>query len=243
MKLGEPDSSGRRRPVPIEGSNFTMDVDTILTAIGESAELSFLAEDVKTEWGSIVTDGLSATSRKGFFAGGDVIDQPRTVAHAIGSGKMAAIAIDAFLQGNTAKAVIEAVRIGHKGSLSMERYLGGDIRFQGSKVVGYEDLNLDYFEHKNRVELPRHGIEEAKHSFIEVNLGLQEEAVLTESGRCFNCGVCNMCENCWVFCPDISIWRKEESFGYDIDYDHCKGCGICVEECPRAAMSMEEEKK
>ena len=243
MKLGDPDSSGRRRPVPVEGSNFTMDIDTILTAIGESPELSFLSEDIKTEWGSIVTDNWGATSRKGIFAGGDVTDQPRTVAHAIGSGKRVAIAIDAFLQGKNVESGLEAVRIGHKGSLSMERYLGGDIRFDGSRVVGYEDLNLAYFEHKDQVELLRHNIEEAKQSFVEVNQGLNEEAVLAESGRCFNCGVCNMCENCWVFCPDISIWQKEDGFGYDIDYDHCKGCGICVEECPRAAMSMEEERK
>ena len=76
-----------------------------------------------------------------------------------------------------------------------------------------------------------------------MNIFEKYTSVLEEVDRCFNCGVCNMCENCWVFCPDVSISRKNDEFGYDIDYDHCKGCGICVEECPRAAMSMEEEIK
>ena len=241
MELGEPDESGRRRPVPIEGSTFTMDVDTILTAIGESPDLSFLPEDVETEWGSVVTDAFGSTSRRGVFAGGDAVDQPRTVAHAIGSGKMAAIAIDTYLRGKKIEAAVTPVKVGLKGSVSMERYLRGEMRFNGSKVVRFEDINLAYFEQKERVELPRKNIEESKRSFVEVNAGVSEEAVLSETGRCFNCGVCNMCENCWVFCPDISISRKKGGFGYDIDYDHCKGCGICVEECPREAMSMEEE--
>lgn len=243
MELGEPDESGRRRPVPIEGSNFTMDVDTIFTAIGESPELSFLPDQIKTEWGSIVTDGFGATHQSRVFAGGDAIDQPRTVAHAIGSGKKAAVAIDTFLRQKDAKPAIEAIQIGHKGSVSMDRYLRDHAPFDGSQVVKFEDLNVAYFEHAQQVRLPRLNVEEAKGSFAEVNQGLGERTVLTESGRCFNCGVCNMCENCWVFCPDISIWPKQDAFGYDIDYDHCKGCGICVEECPRAAMSMEEEIK
>jgi 2-oxoacid:acceptor oxidoreductase delta subunit (pyruvate/2-ketoisovalerate family) len=220
-----------------------MEVDTILTAIGESPELSFLSEEINTEWGSIITDGFCATSQTRIFAGGDVIDQPRTVAHAIGSGKKAAIAIDTFLRTADIKTAIQPTTVGDKDSISMQRYLHGDFRFDGSKVVRFEDLNTAYFEPAHQVTLPRLSLEEAKGSFAEVNTGLDEETVLRESGRCFNCGVCNMCENCWVFCPDISIWPKKDAFGYDIDYDHCKGCGICVEECPRAAMSMEEEIK
>ena len=243
MELGEPDESGRRRPVPVKGSEFIMDVDTILTAIGESADLSFLTDDIKTEWGSICIDDFGGTSVEGIFAGGDAVDQPRTVAHAIGSGKRAAIAIDAFLRGKKREKTLASVQIGQKGSLSMEQYLRCTIRFNASKIVRFEDINVAYFEQKNRVHLSRIQIEEAKKSFDEVNEGLTKESVLEEVDRCFNCGVCNMCENCWVFCPDVSISRKNDEFGYDIDYDHCKGCGICVEECPRAAMSMEEEIK
>jgi len=243
MRLGEPDASGRRRPVPIEGSTFTIDVDTVLAAIGESADLSFLPEEVQSKWESIVTDGFAATSQAGIFAGGDAIDQPRTVANAIGAGKTAAMAIDASLRGATLQQSLPQVRVGQKGTLSMERYSGAEPRFDGAQVVKFEDLNQAYFEHAGRAPQPRRPVEEVNRSFLEVELGLDEAAVAAESGRCFNCGVCNMCENCWVFCPDISILHREDAFGYDIDYDHCKGCGICVKECPRAAMSMQEEIK
>jgi 2-oxoacid:acceptor oxidoreductase delta subunit (pyruvate/2-ketoisovalerate family) len=60
-----------------------------------------------------------------------------------------------------------------------------------------------------------------------------------EAGRCFNCGVCNHCDNCWTYCPDVAVKRKKDR--YEIDFDYCKGCGICFEECPRGAILLEEE--
>jgi 2-oxoacid:acceptor oxidoreductase delta subunit (pyruvate/2-ketoisovalerate family) len=78
-------------------------------------------------------------------------------------------------------------------------------------------------------------------SFQEVNRGFAEEAAVEAANRCFNCGVCNLCDNCYIFCPDVAI-RKEEGRNV-VNYDYCKGCGICVEECPRDAMVMEEEGK
>ena len=79
--------------------------------------------------------------------------------------------------------------------------------------------------------------------FNEIDQSYPEEAALQESGRCFHCGVCTMCDNCFVYCPDVAIARKaKDEWGYDIAMDYCKGCGICVHECPRSAMVMEEEK-
>ncbi len=76
--------------------------------------------------------------------------------------------------------------------------------------------------------------------FSEVNLGLTAEAAAHEAERCLSCGTCIRCDTCLVFCPDVAIARAADG-GYTIAYDYCKGCGVCAEECPRAALSMEEE--
>jgi 2-oxoacid:acceptor oxidoreductase delta subunit (pyruvate/2-ketoisovalerate family) len=78
-------------------------------------------------------------------------------------------------------------------------------------------------------------------SFEEVNLGFNEETAVEEARRCFNCGVCNLCDNCYIFCPDVAIQKGKEGEPNIIDYDHCKGCGICMEECPRDVIVMEVE--
>ncbi len=75
--------------------------------------------------------------------------------------------------------------------------------------------------------------------FSEINAGLSPAAALDEAKRCFNCGVCNLCDNCFLFCPDLAISARPDKQGYEINYDYCKGCCICVEECPRGAISVE----
>ncbi len=242
MKLGKPDESGRRRPEPIEGSNFRMKVDNVITAIGEKADLSFLPKDMKVEWGKIAVDEFGRTSRKGIYAGGDIIDQPHTVVDAIGAGKKAAIAIDSDLR--KVPIEMENLKIGETGCISMEKYLKTNIlqkKEQINEVVRIEDINTDYFEKSDRVSKPRRNVEEVKNNFDEVNTGFTEEMVRRETSRCFNCGVCNECEVCLVFCPDMAISRKNEEKGFEFKYDYCKGCGICAKECPRHAMSMTRE--
>jgi formate dehydrogenase (NADP+) beta subunit len=91
-----------------------------------------------------------------------------------------------------------------------------------SDVVQFAELNLDYFQHRGR----------------QAQI-LDSQSAIKEAERCFSCGTCNMCGNCWLFCPDMAIRKKEN--GYEIDYDHCKGCGICVEECPTKALSFIKE--
>jgi len=68
-----------------------------------------------------------------------------------------------------------------------------------------------------------------------------ESIALEEAERCFSCGTCNGCENCYVFCPDASISKTEDILSHQVDYDFCKGCGICFTECPRGAISLKEE--
>jgi 2-oxoacid:acceptor oxidoreductase delta subunit (pyruvate/2-ketoisovalerate family) len=244
-RLGPADEDGRRRPVQIKGSNFFLEVDHVISAIGEDADLSALPKKVGWKENAILTDERGATKQKGVFAGGDIIQQPRTVVHAIGSGKRAAIFIDCFLKGNKWEGLFDAIRIGERGSLSIKRYLQEEkerVPFS-SKTVRLKDLNLDYFDYQKRKKMPKAQIAKRLGSFEEVNLGYSEETARGEANRCFNCGVCNLCDNCYIFCPDVAIQKQGEDGPNVIDYDHCKGCGICVEECPRDALIMEEEVK
>ncbi len=94
--------------------------------------------------------------------------------------------------------------------------------------------------------VPRHEIgllplQESRSLAAEVNPGLPRDLALEEAVRCFNCGVCNQCDLCMIFCPDLAISRRADGTGFSIDYDYCKGCGVCNAECPRGAMAMTRE--
>ncbi len=238
MKLGDEDASGRRQPIPIEGSNFTRDVDGILVAIGETADMGLI------EHGAPLT--LEDTSRwesKGIFLGGDLVSPLRTVAHAIGSGKKGAISIDRFLRRENLSEILEMTQIGETGGVSMRKYLDGEYRALNRHVVSFDELNATYFESMKRTE--RRGVSASARirDFREVNRGLIRQQARYEAGRCFKCGTCNECENCYVFCPDVSILKNTRKLQHAIHYDQCKGCGICFTECPRYAISMEEERR
>ena len=246
MELGEPDDSGRRRPLSIPGSSFTEPVDTILTAIGELASLDYLTDSIETKWGAIVTGNTLATTMAGVYAGGDATEQPRTVVDAIGAGKRAAVSIDAMLLGRDPEKALAAVALGDRGAISVRRYLGmenadrpGQSR---SEVCSYESLNTVYFVEANRSRQPKRAIFDRTRNFAEVNLGLTADGAIRDVARCFHCGRCTLCDNCYVYCPDVSVIpRRDGGFGYIIDYEHCKGCGLCIAECPRNAMEMRPE--
>jgi len=168
MRLGEPDASGRRRPEPIKGSEFTMDFDSIIAAIGQNPDIP--AEfTLKTGRGNTIqVDAKTmATSRVGVWAGGDVATGPASVIEAIAAGRKAASAIDRYLGG---KGVIEE-------ELTRERRYG--------MCVGMEED----FASKNRVQMPCLALEKRRGNFTEVELGFDEELAVKEARRCFQCGV------------------------------------------------------
>lgn len=212
MELGEPDDSGRRRPLPKEGAFFNLPADSLLTATGEMPDTDAFNKLMEVKWGLIVTDEYGRTSHRKVFAGGDVVTGASTVVNAVARGRGAAEVISSQLQ--------------DKEFNPKER----------KKVVAIADVNTAYFVHKQRTKMP-HANEHK--TFDEVNFGFSDKDVQAEVERCFSCGVCDGCDTCYVFCPDVAITR--ENGVYTIDYDYCKGCLICVQECPRGVISAESE--
>lgn len=243
MELGGKDESGRRRPVPVAGSNFLIEADSVIIAAGEEIETSFLPRGIGKREGIVLTKPGGRTDREGIFAGGDLVSNERTVAHAIGSGKKAAIGMDCFLKGDDVEKVIQQLLIGDGPSISVFPYLHSGGKIRGSHLVTFEELNMDYFEHSKRQKESKLTLKERVKGFGEVTSTLTERSALEEAERCFSCGTCDECENCYVFCPDASILKGAERLSHQVDYDFCKGCGICFSECPRGVISLKEEAK
>jgi len=241
MELGEKDESGRRRPVPISNSNFFFEAESVIIATGEEIEVSFLPRGLEKKEGIVLTQRDGSTGIKGIFAGGDLTSNQRTVAHAIGSGKKAALAMDCYLKGKDSEEALRQILIGDGPSLSIFRYLHPQERVMNSHVVTFDELNMDYFEPSRRQRQSKGLVKKRIKGFGEVTCGFTEGSALEEAERCFGCGTCNGCENCYVFCPDASIIKTEEVLSRQVDYDFCKGCGICFSECPRGAISLKEE--
>ncbi len=155
-------------------------------------------------------------SALGCLLGGDAATGPRSVVEAIASGKRAAREIMA--------------RFGLKHPASSEG---------AAKPIPFRDLNTAYFAPLRRAKPPRQSARSRIEDFTEVVGGITREQALAEATRCFSCGVCNACDNCWVFCPEGAVTRLDGQ--YKIDLDFCKGCGICARECPRGVVSLHEE--
>lgn len=241
MKLGEKDETGRRRPVPIPNSNFFIEVDNLIIAAGEEVDYSFLPVRMGRKEGILLTERDGSIGIKGVFAGGDLTSTQRTVAHAIGSGKRAAIAMDCYFKGKDFEETIRQTLIGEGPSISIFRYLYPEERLMDSHILSFEELNMDYFETARRQRESKLPVKERIKGFKEITSTLPPSSALKEANRCFSCGTCNGCETCYVFCPDASILKREGLFLREVDYDFCKGCGLCFTECPRGAITLKEE--
>ncbi len=214
-RLGKPDASGRPAPIPIEDSEFLVDANMVIAAIGQAADVAFLPKELTVGDGKLALERLGKIGDKVILAGGDVVTGPARVVDALAAGKRAAATIDALLKNKP---------------LDLEEEPAG---------VSYEELNTTYFWPLPRQEVERLSTAQRLTGSQEINPGLSGEAAFKESQRCFHCGSCNLCGNCWLFCPDMSILERDGQL--EIDYDFCKGCVICAEECPRAAIQTEEE--
>jgi 2-oxoacid:acceptor oxidoreductase delta subunit (pyruvate/2-ketoisovalerate family) len=194
----------------------------------------------------IETNEFGQSTNKKIFAGGDVTHYQRTVVDAIKSGKRAAIGIDCYLKGVNEKEILnilQAIATNRQGVISFKKYFQKDFSSAETNghVIHFEDLNTSYLQHakrNKRTELP---LEKRIKNFKEVRRGFTTKTAQLEADRCFSCGLCNTCGNCFIFCPDSSIGFDENELKMLIDYEYCKGCGICLEECPSHAISMMQE--
>ena len=249
MELGPPDESGRRRPVKKEDSDFRVVADTVISAIGEKTDIEYADQVIPINDMSIPVDNTMAVQeiksggRAKVFAGGDVTDTARTVVHAVACGKRAAIAMDCDRQGVDPTAVLEEIAIGYGQAVSFAKYKGWANLQKGRRndreVVESDQIVFDYF---NVVPQPQRAFaagQDRRASFEPFKPTFTEKEAQASAIRCMHCGRCTECDNCLIFCPDVSVLLKgDQRFGYDFDYDYCKGCGICFTECPRHAISM-----
>jgi NADPH-dependent glutamate synthase beta subunit-like oxidoreductase len=208
---------GQFSVTPIEGALFTIAAHAVLTSIGQDPDLAAFAAAVPTARGLLAVQGGQQTGAEKVWAGGDAASMARFVTEAIGMGKCAAIDIDRALRGLSAEPQAAA------------------------PAVAIDAIALHHHEKQPRaVERVRPAVERLS-SALEVQLGLDVEEALAEAARCFSCGACTSCDNCFHYCPDLAIRRTDG--GYEVLTDYCKGCGLCVRECPTGAIAMQEEAK
>ncbi len=186
--------------------------DSVILAVGQSVEDSVIhgVDGISvSDKGVIEVDRCMMTGLKGVFAGGDAIPGKRTVTNAIGFGKKAAKCIDAFLQG------------------------GEYVPNSKNEVANFKKLNTEYYKKDERKEISRLG----DLNFEEKDVSYSDHEIVQEAMRCFSCGNCFHCDNCYSYCPDNAIIKHQDGT-LEIDYDYCKGCGICASECPCGAIKM-----
>jgi len=222
MVLGEPDASGRPRPVPKPGTERVLEVDSVVKALGETLDRAALPAGAETEGGAIRVDARYRTGRPGVFACGDAAPGAgNTVGEAIRAGRLCAVALHEDLEGSP-------LPPDHPLLAAVDRDPG---------VVKFKDLNTAWFDREIPVAPPVLAPALRAGTFDAVEGGFTEDEARYEAARCFKCGTCTECDTCFTFCPDFAIRKKPEG-GYEVDLSYCKGCGVCAEECPRGAMQF-----
>ena len=247
MEIVEDATGGRGRLIPSDTSSVQIEVSAVFTAIGTNPS-SGLPEEAKGSSRPRMAGGNIFRIHPGgwsidspVFLGGDLIADRRTVVAAIASGKKAAVVIDAELRGLHPTEVLPSIRVGSQGALSWNLLVQGDRTHRRNHVVLYEEINRDYFHKGKRSDDPHRDPTIRRADFEEVKQPLSGKVANKEANRCFRCGICDDCDNCNLFCPDVAVIRGLGDKGREIAYDYCKGCGVCVSECPRNAMVLEEE--
>jgi len=193
-------------------------VDNVIIAIGQRAALRWLPEEFKNERGTIKIDRFGRLGDTMFFAAGDVVQlgsgQPLMVVNAVGDGKRVAFNLDKVVRGEP-----------------LYERMAPEI------ITDLARMNMTYFPKFPRVPQAMLNPASRKKTQEEVIQAFSEEQAIEEANRCFSCGTCNACDNCYLVCPEPCIIRADRSNGlYKILVDYCKGCRVCIEECPTGCL-------
>ncbi|RYV53049.1 glutamate synthase [Pengzhenrongella frigida] len=212
----ELDETGFPQPT---GEFEDLEADSLVLALGQETDLSLLdgVSDLTLTNGSVEVDSSFMTGHPGIFAGGDAVPAQRTVTVGVGHGAKAARAIDAWLR---ATALVEP---------------------DEAPLAEYAALNTWYYADAPHAVRPRLEAARRTTGFEEVVQGLDAETAAYEARRCMSCGNCFECDNCYGVCPDNAVIKLGTGKRFEIDYDYCKGCGICAAECPSGSILMVPE--
>jgi NADPH-dependent glutamate synthase beta subunit-like oxidoreductase len=214
----ELDAHGFPQPT---GQFEELHADSLVLAVGQQADLSLLdgIPGIEIEDDVVKVDANMMTGALGIFAGGDMVRAERTVTVGVSHGKKAARRIDAWLRGADFTAPPKR------------------------ELATFERLNPWYYSDAAATVRPQLDAARRRSTFDEVIGGLDETNALFEARRCLSCGNCFACDNCYGVCPDNAVIKLEPgvAYGYAIDLDYCKGCGLCVAECPCGALEMVPE--
>jgi NADPH-dependent glutamate synthase beta subunit-like oxidoreductase len=217
FELGEPDDSGRRRPVPIEGDVYEVDADSLIMAVSQAPDWNTLGGDIEVKGNWLEVDQWGHTNLEGVWSGGDTLTLGLATI-SIGQGRKAAESIHATLRGIEPK--------------------GKDPR----PPIGPDKLRMDWYEEKapavRQVLAPE---ERLSRPMDEMDLGITQEQALEETTRCFSCGMCFGCENCWMYCQSNCFKKVKDlqpGHYYSIDLSTCDGCKKCAEECPCGYLEL-----
>ncbi len=192
-----------------------IEADCLILALGQESELDLLKNvpRLETEKGMVKVDHAMMTSRPGLFAGGDMVPSEKTVTTGIGHGKKAARHIDAWLR-------------------------NADFHEEEREIAEFGMLNTWYFSDAPKTVQPVLDLVRRQSTFDEVLSGLSEQNALFEARRCLSCGNCFECDNCYGVCPDNAVIKLGPGLRFRFNYDFCKGCGLCAQECPCGAIKM-----
>jgi NADPH-dependent glutamate synthase beta subunit-like oxidoreductase len=205
------DTRGNPQPT---GEFETLEADSVILALGQDVDLSLLdgVPGLEVQDGVVKVGPGMMTGHPGIFAGGDMVRSERTVTVGIGHGKLAARHIDAWLRGTTWV---------HPAS---------------HELASFEMLNTWYYSDAPKSRQPVLDTIRRQSTFEEVVGGFDENTAQFEARRCLSCGNCFECDNCYGVCPDNAVIKLGPGRRYQFNYDYCKGCGLCVAECPCGAI-------
>ncbi|RKX24067.1 MAG: hypothetical protein DRP46_13795, partial [Candidatus Zixiibacteriota bacterium] len=216
MELGEPDDSGRRRPVPIEGDTFDLKFTTLIAAISQAPEFNGFENLIEGRDWIKVDEKFKSIKEDNVYSGGDNVN--------LGL-------------------VIDGIHHGRRAAEAIHEKFTGEVMPPDPPdmaVIRFDKMQLAYYEGKDRNNPAELSVEERfKNLDTEIVSTFTQEQAIDESKRCMSCGMCFDCGTCWSYCQDNAVIKplvKGEPYKFKLEF--CNGCKKCAENCPCGYIEM-----